>query len=70
IDSALRFYMDREPTREETARVYMYVALGGFLWALWCEYKQALGDEFGEYPMIMYRYMKDFYLILESEGLV
>ncbi|MDR2610648.1 MAG: phosphotransferase, partial [Clostridiales Family XIII bacterium] len=70
VDRAVRFYLDREPARDEQARVYMYVALGGFLWSLWCEYKQSLGDEFGEYPMIQYRYMKDFYHILESEGLL
>jgi len=28
---------------------------------MWSEYKQALGQEFGEYPLKMYRYMKNFY---------
>lgn len=68
IDLSLRLYLDREPFEEEWARLYLYVALGGFLWCMWSEYKQALGQEFGEYPLIMYRYMKDYYKLLESEG--
>ena len=67
-DLALSYYLGREPEKGETARLYMYMALAGFLWALWCQYKQGLGEEFGEYPMIQYRYMKDFYKILKEEG--
>ena len=67
-DLALKYYLGREPERLETARVYMYMALAGFLWAIWCQYKQGLGEEFGEYPLVQYRYMKDFYKILKEEG--
>ena len=67
-DLALSFYLGREPERMETARLYMYMALAGFLWAIWCQYKQGLGEEFDEYPLIQYRYMKDFYRILKEEG--
>jgi thiamine kinase-like enzyme len=64
IDLSLRMYLGREATRKETIRLYMYVALSGFLWCMWSQYKQGLGQEFGEYPLIMYRYMKDYYDIL------
>ena len=37
------------------------MALGGVLWSLWAVYKAALGEEFGEYTIIMYRYAKHFY---------
>ena len=67
-DLALSYYLGRKPKRQEEARLYMYMALAGFLWALWCQYKQGLGEEFGEYPLIQYRYMKDFYKILKEEG--
>ena len=70
IEKAIRLYLDTEPTREELARLYLYVALGGFLWCMWAEYKQGLGQEFGEYPLIMYRYMKDYYKILVDEGYI
>ncbi|WP_139653397.1 phosphotransferase [Raoultibacter phocaeensis] len=68
IDLALRLYVGDEPTENEWTRHYLYVALGGFLWCMWAEYKQALGQEFGEYPMTMYRYTKDFYRELEKRG--
>ena len=67
-DLALKYYLGREPKRIETARLYMYMALAGFLWALWSQYKQGLGEEFGEYSLVQYRYMKDFYRILKEEG--
>jgi len=68
IDRAIRHYLTREPTRREEARVYLYVALGGFLWSLWTEYKQALGDEFGDYSITMYRYFKEYYRVLKKGG--
>lgn len=64
IDLSLRMYVDGEPSFEEWIRCYMYVALGGYLWSMWSQYKQALGQEFGEYPLKMYRYMKDFYKLV------
>ena len=48
--------------------VYSYVALSGFLWALWTVYKSSFGETFGEYSLKMYRYSKDFYKILLDEG--
>jgi thiamine kinase-like enzyme len=42
-------------------RLYAYAALGGYLWALWTQYKQSFGVEFGEYGIKMYRYAKDYY---------
>ena len=68
IEHFFRLYCIEEPSHEQWARLYLYVALGGFLWCIWAEYKQAGGQEFGEYPLIMYRYAKDFYEILKSEG--
>ncbi|MCL2764397.1 MAG: NTP transferase domain-containing protein [Treponema sp.] len=60
-DELLKIYLQREPARDETIRLYAYAALGGYLWSLWTQYKQSFGVEFGEYGMKMYRYAKDFY---------
>jgi CTP:phosphocholine cytidylyltransferase-like protein/thiamine kinase-like enzyme len=68
LDLSLRLYLGQEPTRQQQARLYLYAALVGFLWSLWAEYKQALGQEFGEFPMIMYRYMKDYSRLLDQGG--
>ena len=35
--------------------------VGGFLWALWAVYKEALGVSFGTYPLMQYRYAKEGY---------
>ncbi|MEL3905991.1 MAG: phosphotransferase [Treponema sp.] len=59
-DLMYRYFL-REPEYEEKLRVYIYVSVAGFLWALWTSYKQALGANFGEYGLKMYRYAKDYY---------
>jgi hypothetical protein len=33
---------------------------------LWAVYKAALGEEFGEYTIIMYRYAKGYYKKLKA----
>lgn len=61
MERLLRSYLQGEPSDQELFAVYAYAALGGFLWCLWAVYKSALGDEFGEYTIIMYRYAKKYY---------
>lgn len=61
MEKLLRTYLQGEPSQEEIFAVYAYAALGGFLWSLWAVYKSVLGDEFGEYTIIMYRYAKKYY---------
>ena len=60
-EKLMQIYFGREPETEERKIVYSYIALGGFLWALWAVYKASLGEEFGEYTLIMYRYAKTYY---------
>jgi thiamine kinase-like enzyme len=70
MDTLLKIYLQREPDDNEKARLYIYAALGGYLWALWTEYKQSFGVEFGDYGMKMYRYAKDFYNYLHQEEFI
>lgn len=70
IEKALKLYKGGEPTEEEYIRLYLYVALGGFLWSMWAQYKQTFGQEMGEYPMTMYRYMKEYYRLIEETGVL
>lgn len=60
-DRLLLSYLNRTPTSQETFRYYSYIALSGFLWSLWAEYKISLGEEFGDYTLKMYRYAKTYY---------
>ena len=41
-------------------KIYAYAAVGGLLWSNWCEYKQSLGLDFGEYSLSQYRYAKKY----------
>ena len=67
MDRLIHIYLHREPTEEERTVIYSYVALGGFLWSLWAVYKSELGEEFGEYTIIMYRYAKRYYRRLHEQ---
>lgn len=53
------YYQDKcdEITRY---KIYAYAAVGGLLWSNWCEYKQLLGLDFGEYSLSQYRYAKEY----------
>ena len=64
MNRLIHIYLHQEPTDEERTVIYSYVALGGFLWSLWAVYKSELGEEFGEYTIIMYRYAKRYYRLL------
>lgn len=65
-DSLIETYLGRTPENQEKIRIYSYMALGGFLWALWGLYKSAFGEEFGEYIITMYRYGKKYFKIVQS----
>lgn len=60
IDDLLTIYCHQAPTKLEQTVYYSYIALGGFLWSLWTDYKQALGKEFGTYGMSQYRYARNY----------
>lgn len=61
VEKLIQIYLGRDASEEEHLVVWSYLALGGFLWALWAIYKASLGEEFGEYTLIMYRYAKHYY---------
>ena len=67
VETLLRVYLGREATAEERFVYYSYIALGGFLWCLWAVYKSSLGEEFGDYTLVMYRYAKDYFKKIEAE---
>lgn len=53
------YYQDK---CDETIRykIYAYAAVSGLLWSNWCEYKQSMGLDFGEYSLSQYRYSKEY----------
>jgi len=66
MELALQFYLGRVADEQEKLRLYLYAAIGAFLWTVWGEYKQANGSEFGDYMMKQYRYAKKYYKICEE----
>ena len=70
LDNLLAVYLQHTPSDEERFVTYAYAALGGFLWALWAVFKSMEGREFGEYTIVMYRYAKNYYRKIVSEGLL
>ena len=64
----LHIYLGREATPEEKFVYDAYIALGGFLWCLWAVYKSSIGEEFGEYTILMYRYAKEYYKRIMEDG--
>lgn len=61
VEKLLNLYLDGNITTEERFVYYSYIALGGFLWCLWAIYKSSVGEEFGDYTLVMYRYAKDYF---------
>ena len=60
-DNLIDIYFDNNCDARTRAKIYCYMAVCGLLWSNWCEYKQKLGVEFGEYSLKQYRYAKDFF---------
>ena len=48
-------------------KIYCYIAVCGLLWSNWCEYKRALGVDFGEYSLRQYRYAKEYYKVAQAK---
>ncbi len=67
IDRLIDIYFEGGCRPEIRVKIYCYIAVCGLLWSNWCEYKEALGVEFGEYSLKQYRYAKEFYRIATSE---
>lgn len=66
IDELIDIYFDGKCLEIVRTKIYAYIAICGFLWSNWCEYKSSLGVEFGEYSLAQYRYAKEYYKIVKS----
>ena len=60
IDQLINIYYENKVSNNLRYKIYAYVAVGGLLWSNWCEYKQSLGLDFGEYSLAQYRYAKEY----------
>ncbi|MDR2373028.1 MAG: phosphotransferase [Bifidobacteriaceae bacterium] len=59
-ESLVELYLGRPPSGRERARLYAWSAVIALVNTLWAEYRQALGEQLGEYPLVTYRAAKDY----------
>lgn len=59
-NSLIKAYIGDSITKEELRVFYSYIALSGFLWALWTQYKQSLGEDFKDYGLNQYSFAKKY----------
>ena len=67
IDSLIEIYFSQGYSKETKIKIYSYVALCGFLWSNWSEYRTYIGIEQGDYTLRQYSYAKEFYEIAKEE---
>lgn len=60
IDHLLDLYFHHSCSIQTRIKIYCYVSICGLLWSNWCEYKNLLGVEFGQYSLCQYRYAKEY----------
>lgn len=60
LDRLMEWYFGGDCGDETRLKIYCYTALSGLLWSNWCEYKKALGVDFGDYARMQYRYAADY----------
>lgn len=67
IDNLIDIYFTDGCEDSTRIKIYSYVAICGFLWSNWCEYKRVLGVNFEEYALKQYNYAKNFFSIAQME---
>ncbi len=67
VDRLIAAYFPEGCSDAVRIKIYCYIAACGLLWSNWCEYKRALGVDFGEYSLRQYRYAKEYYKIVQDE---
>ncbi|WP_289301442.1 NTP transferase domain-containing protein [Sporofaciens musculi] len=66
VDELIVHYFRGEPDYNVKTKIYCYIAICGFVWSNWCEYKRICGVEFGEYSLRQYRFAKEYYAIAKE----
>ncbi len=67
VDQLIDTYFLEGCPDETRWKIYCYIAVCGFLWSNWCEYKRCFGVEFGEYAFRQYQYAQEYFQIVQDE---
>lgn len=60
MDDLMSIYFEDVVPEKTRMKIYAYVAVCGLLWSNWCEYKSAIGVEFGDYADKQYAYAEEY----------
>lgn len=60
LDRLMDLYFEGPCDPAIRIKIYCYTALSGLLWSNWCEYKKALGVDFGDYARAQYRFASEY----------
>lgn len=61
VNHLIDVYFDGKATNLDRFKVFAYASVAGFLWSIWCEYKEKKGVSYSEYAMQQYSYSKKSY---------
>lgn len=61
VNHLIDIYFDNKATNLDRFKVFAYASVAGFLWTVWCEYKEKKGVSYSEYAMQQYSYSKKSY---------
>lgn len=56
LNELIDIYFKNDITEELIIKIYAYVAIVGFMWSNWCEYKEQFGFDFEEYSQSQWNY--------------
>lgn len=56
LNELIYYYFGEDMTDELIIKIYAYVAIVGFMWSVWCEYKAQYGFDFEEYAQSQWNY--------------
>lgn len=60
LDQLMDFYFQGQTEYRIRVLIYCYMAVAGLLWSNWCEFKEDLGIQFGDYAKKQYEYAKSY----------
>lgn len=60
INELIGYYFEQNITDETLIKIYAYIAIAGFMWSNWCEYKAQFGFDFEEYAQSQWQYALDY----------
>lgn len=60
IDEIIDIYFENMCPSDVRLKIYSYIAMCGFLWSNWCEYKKKLGVDFGDYAKAQFSFADQY----------